>query len=341
MRGALVLEDGTVFGGEAFGRQVPHGCEVVCVDGATWLQLLAAPAYAGQIVVAVGGDNPTYVTAGTQCYPKGLVLNGTAPAPSDDVVWQLGLGGLKGVDTHGLASHLKRTGPLAGRMVLTDSGEAGAGSAGAARFPVCSPCEVSTVRPYRIYGGGPRVVIYDLGVSPDLLAWFVACDCHVTVVPWDYPAEDVMEMLPDAVILSGGPGNPAACDEVISSFRPVIGGLPLLAIGLGHQLLARAQGGRTGQMWCGHRGESVLVRELESGRVYETGQSHGYAVLGAPVGARVTHVAVSDGSIEGLIYPGLNAVSLQFLPGPHAAPGPMARLWRQLLSNGSVQQSIA
>lgn len=341
MRGALVLEDGTVFGGEAFGRQVPHGCEVVCIDGATWPQLLAAPAYAGQIVVAVGGDAPATGTAGPRCYPKGLVLNGTASPPPDDVVWQLGLGGLKGVDTHGLALHLKRTGPLAGRMVVAGSGESEAGPAGAARFPVCSPCEVSTVRPYRIYGGGPRVVVYDFGVSPDLLAWLVAFDCHVTVVPWDYPAEDVTEMLPDAVILSGGPGNPAACDEVIGGFRPVIGRVPLVAIGLGHQLLARAQGGRTGQMWCGHRGRSVLVRELESGRVYETDQSHGYAVLGAPVGAKVTYVAVSDGSIEGLIYPGLDAVSLQFLPGPEAVAGPITHLWRRWLPRGSIQENIA
>lgn len=339
MRGALILEDGSVFVGQSFGHGSPQAKEVVCVSGAGWNDVLASPSFAGQIVVCVDAHEDNRGVSSEQCYPSGLLLNGVAPAVAGDLAYRWGVSGLSGVDTKALSAHLLKTGPLAGTLV-SDGVPQGPAPAWAAatrpgRYSTAKPEQVSIDRPYRIYGGGPRVVVYDLGLGPDLLSWLVGRDCQVTVVPWDYPAEDVMEICPDVVVLSGGPGNPACCDDAVAAFRPLLGQFPLLGVGLGHQLLARSQGGRTGQMWCGHRGRDVMVRELDTGLTYPTAQSHGYCVLGSPSGSRVSHVAVADGSIEGLEYPGLNAWSVQFTPGggsQAAAANPMGRVWHSLLS---------
>jgi|GEM_PF-804909 len=364
MRGTLVLEDGKCFEGQVFGRGLPQRCEVVSVAGVPWHDLLTSPAYTGQIVVATDAPaSPPVSVAGAGCgaagtadaatlpdvgettYPSGLLLNGVPATEADAAAWRAGFGGLSGVDTRALAAHLRRTGPMSGTLVMgpvgpdavppTSKSTTGRSAADIAK----EPQQVSTSRPYRIYGGGDKVVLYDYGVSSDLLHWLSASDCHTTVVPWDYPAESVEEMLPDLVILSGGPGNPAAHDEIIAAFRPLLGIVPLLGVGLGHQLLARSQGARTGSMWCGHRSHDVAVRELDTGRIVSTWQSHGYTVLGAPACARATHVAVDDGSIEGLIYPGLGAASVQFTPGPFARDSAMGPVWR--LATGRLLQTGA
>lgn len=336
MKGALVLEDGAVFTGEVFGTGNPQAKEVVCVTGLTWREVITSPTFAGQIVVCVDAHSALGGPDAGDCYPSGVLLNGVPPAIAHHVADTWNIAGLCGVDTRSLANHLQRSGPLAGTLI-TDlrhlSSADGAGAARPGRYATARPQDVSTCRPYRIYGGGVRVVVYDFGLDPAMLNWLVGLDCQVTVVPWDYPAEDVLEMSPDVVVLSGGPGNPAACDELVNVFRPILGALPVLGVGLGHQLLARAQGGRTGQMWCGHRGSGVAVREVDTGLLAGTQQSHGYAVLGCPAGARVTHVAVADGSIEGLEYPELSAWSVQFTPAADGkGAGLSDRVWQRVLT---------
>lgn len=338
VRGALVLEDGVAFPGQVFGRAHPNGHEVVCASGLSWQNLLGSPSFAGQIVVGVATPTVQHQPAEC-CYPAGLVLDGSDPASLHEHAWKTSIAGLIGVDTQALADHLRRSGPLAGAIVPAGSEHALPANRLAAMSshpapPEVGPSQVSTERPYRIYGGGARVVVYDYGLGTDILGGLVARDCQITVVPWDYSAEAVLEMLPDAVVLSGGPGNPAACDGVIASFRPLLGELPVLGVGLGHQLLARAMGGRTSMMWCGHRGRGFAVRDLETGEVFKTVQSHGYCVLGPPPGARVTHTALNDATIEGLEYPAIHAFSVQFHPGGPGAGTPGAAVWDRLLSVG-------
>jgi carbamoyl-phosphate synthase small subunit len=173
--------------------------------------------------------------------------------------------------------------------------------------------------------GDPRfhVVAYDYGVKRNILRRLVARGCKVTVVPAEMPAEEALGLEPDGVLLANGPGDPAPCDYAIRAIRTFLGvGVPLFGICLGHQLLGLAVGAKTIKMKFGHHGANHPVQDLETGRVMITSQNHGFAVDPAtlPDNARVTHVSLFDGSLQGFQLTDRPAFCFQ--GHPEASPGP-------------------
>ncbi len=167
-----------------------------------------------------------------------------------------------------------------------------------------------------------RVAVWDYGVKRNILRRLVDVGCRVRVFPaWAEP-EEIEEFKPDGLLLSNGPGDPAAVPGVSEKIRYFFGKLPIFGICLGHQLLALAAGGRTYKMKFGHRGINHPVGESPESRVLVTVHNHGFAVSDdhLPDGAQVTLRSLNDGTIEGLDYPDLNAFSVQF--HPEASPGP-------------------
>ena len=147
--------------------------------------------------------------------------------------------------------------------------------------------------------------------------------CRLTVVPAQTPAAEVLKMQPDGVFLSNGPGDPEPCDYAIRAIRELLAaGVPLFGICLGHQLLALACGAKTLKMKFGHHGANHPVQDLESKRVMITSQNHGFAVDAAtlPATARVTHVSLFDGSLQGFALADKPAFCFQ--GHPEASPGP-------------------
>jgi carbamoyl-phosphate synthase small subunit len=167
-----------------------------------------------------------------------------------------------------------------------------------------------------------RVVAYDFGMKRNILRGLRQRGLAVRVVPADTPASDVLALDPDGIFLSNGPGDPAALDYIHANVRALLGRKPIFGICLGHQILGCALGGRTFKLKFGHRGGNQPVKDLETGRVSITSQNHGFAVDAdsLPADARVTHINLNDGTVEGLRSTSMPVFSVQY--HPEAAPGP-------------------
>jgi carbamoyl-phosphate synthase small subunit len=168
-----------------------------------------------------------------------------------------------------------------------------------------------------------HVVAYDFGVKRNILRLLVARGCKLTVVPAQTPAAEVLQMRPDGIFLSNGPGDPEPCVYAIEAIREFLAkGVPTFGICLGHQLLALASGAKTVKMKFGHHGANHPVKDLDSGQVLITSQNHGFAVdpESLPPHVRATHVSLFDGSLQGIARTDVPAFSFQ--GHPEASPGP-------------------
>jgi carbamoyl-phosphate synthase small subunit len=176
-------------------------------------------------------------------------------------------------------------------------------------------------------GAAYHIVAYDYGIKRNILRLFAEHDCRVTVVPAETPASDVLDLDPNGVFLSNGPGDPAAVSYAPDAVRAIADrGVPIFGICLGHQILGLTYGAHTVKMPFGHHGGNHPVKEVETGRVLITAQNHGFAVVGSEEsipGApelEVTHVNLNDGTVEGLRHREKSIFSVQY--HPEAAPGP-------------------
>ena len=163
----------------------------------------------------------------------------------------------------------------------------------------------------------------DFGVKHNILRELTALGCRVSVVPAATGAEDVLARKPDGVVLSNGPGDPAAVTYAIETIRGLTGPVPMLGICLGHQLLGLAFGGETFKLKFGHHGGNHPVQDLATGKVAITTQNHNFAVRIESIPGRsvdVTHKNLNDGTVEGMRHKELPILSLQY--HPEAAPGP-------------------
>jgi len=340
MEGLLVLEDGTIWQGKGIGAAGLAMGEVVFNTGMTGYQeVLTDPSYCGQIVVMtyplIGnyGINPEdFESLGPKV--TGFVVREHCRQPShwqafqtlNDYLWAEGVVGLAGIDTRALTRHLRKHGTLrgvlaAGKDAQRDREELVTLARTVSLAGLVS--KVTTPQPYRIFGGGPRVTVIDLGVKQSILEHLRWLDCDITVVPAHWDAEQIMDTDPDGILLSNGPGDPTELVDLVHTTRELLGVRPLFGICLGHQVMALALGARAFKLRYGHRGANHPVKELTTGRVYITSQNHGYAVDETSLQSKhllVTHKNLNDGTVEGLRHRYLPAFSVQY--HPEAAPGP-------------------
>ena len=350
----LVLKDGTVFRGTSIGADGLTVGEVVFNTAMTGYQeILTDPSYCRQIVTLtyphVGnyGTNAEDVEA-DRIHAAGLVVR-DVPALASNWRQQLSLSdylkrenvpGIADIDTRKLTRLLRDKGAQDGCIMAGRIDEEAALEA-AREFPGLVGMDLAKVvsckKSYDWNEGrwtlgsgystsqGSRfhVVAYDYGVKRNILRKLAARGCKVTVVPAEMAAEEALGLEPDGILLANGPGDPAPCDYAIRAIRTFLGvGVPLFGICLGHQLLALAVGAKTVKMKFGHHGANHPVQDLETGRVMITSQNHGFAVDAAtlPENARVTHVSLFDGSLQGFSLTDRPAFCFQ--GHPEASPGP-------------------
>ena len=355
-KAVLVLEDGRVYTGTAFGATGQTLGEAVFSTGMSGYQeTLTDPSYHRQIVVATapqigntGWNQQDAESRDDQIWVAGYVVRDPSPRVSnwratgslDDELIRQGIVGIAGVDTRAIVRHLRTGGSMRAGVF---SGTALADEAEMVRRVCDQPAmlgadlcgEVSTDQSYIVEPQGPQrftVAALDLGIKTNTPRNFALRGIRTHVLPSSATFEQIVDLAPDGVFLSNGPGDPATADRVVAVTREILGaGIPLFGICFGNQILGRALGRSTYKMVFGHRGINVPVIDHATGRVAVTAQNHGFALEGeagevfdtdfGP--AVVSHTCANDGVVEGVKLVDGRAFSVQYHPeaaaGPHDA----------------------
>jgi carbamoyl-phosphate synthase small subunit len=355
MDAILALEDGKIFRGRGFGASGERFGEVVFNTSLSGYQeILTDPSYSGQIVILtyphIGnyGTNPLDGEA-ARPYAEGLVVRELAEVASNwrseqevsEFLASYGIPVISHIDTRALVRHLRKHGAMRG-IISTASSDAEGLVAKAQASPsmvgldlasrVTAPSRYQWAEPSRrIFAGESppnpparfHVVAYDYGIKQNILRRLVDVGCHVTVVPAQTTAAEVMELKPDGVFLSNGPGDPEPVEYAAQAVRDLMGRVPIFGICLGHQIIGLALGGKTYKLKFGHHGGNHPILNLETHKVEITAQNHGFAVDPDSLKASdviLTHKNLNDDTLEGLRHRTMPLFSVQY--HPEASPGP-------------------
>ena len=342
----LVLEDGSVFTGQAFGATGRTYGEVIFDTAmAGYQEALTDPSCAGQILVftypLIGnyGINP-FDEESKRIQARGLVVRENCDLPSHwqskgtlhDYLASQGIPAIAGVDTRALTRRLRSAGVMMGTITADEtSDEALARLRGLPAYgSIDFVRQVSTEEPYdwpEPEVARRRIVVVDLGLKYNILRLLRARGCRATAVPCTTSAEDILALRPDGVVLSPGPGNPALLDYLVRTVSGLIGKVPIFGICLGQHLVGQAFGASTFKLKFGHRGANHPVKDLLTGRVHITAQNHGYAIDpdGLRNGIEVSHVHLNDGTVEGLRHRSEPIITIQY--HSEASPGPLDNVY--------------
>jgi carbamoyl-phosphate synthase small subunit len=358
-RAVLVLEDGRIFRGKAYGALVERVGEVVFNTSMTGYQeIFTDPSYAGQIVVLTTPHVGNYGTSPSDAesakpYIEGLVVREFSPVSSnwrstevaDEYLERNGVPVIAEIDTRAVVRHLRANGVMRG-VLSTEVDDVDALVAKARAHKKMDGTDLASVvstktaytwdstepkngtgdklLPASIGEAGKQmhVVAYDFGIKENILRMLSRENCRVTVVPAKTSAADVMAMQPDGVFFSNGPGDPEPLDYAVKNVQELQGKTPMFGICLGHQIFGLALGGKTYKLKFGHHGGNHPIKNLETGKVEITAQNHNYNVDPASLPADVerTHTNLNDGTLAGLKHKTDPMFSVQY--HPEASPGP-------------------
>ena len=350
----LVLQDGTIFKGRSIGAEGLSSGEVVFNTSMTGYQeILTDPSYARQIITFT---HPHIGNTGTntedeespRIWAAGLVIRDLPALASnfrserslDVYLKEKNILGISDIDTRKLTSILREKGAQSGCLMAGDIDEgvalqvacdfAGLEGVDLAKVVTTTTVFKWTEGSWKLGFGHQqsknslyKIVAYDFGVKRNILRMLVDRGADLTVVPAQTSAAEVLEMNPDGIFLSNGPGDPQPCTYAVDSIREILKtDIPIFCICLGHQLVALASGAKTMKMKFGHHGANHPVKDIGAGKVVITSQNHGFSVdeRSLPSTLRVTHYSLFDGSVQGIHRTDKPAFGFQ--GHPEASPGP-------------------
>ncbi len=339
VRAVLALEDGTVVEGVAFGEETDAEGELVFNTSMTgYVEALTDPSYKGQILMMTyplignyGVCRDDFESDGVKV--EGFVVRELCKEPSnwrsemtvDELLKEFGVPGIEGVDTRMLTKKLRIYGSMKAFIGVGDISREEAVERARSQ-PFISELDlvdkVCVKEPKRIGEGKYEVALIDCGVKASIVRQLIKRGVAVTLFPYDYPAEKILEHDFDGVFVSNGPGDPARVKPTIETIRKLAGKLPMAGICLGHQLIALSFGAKTFKLKFGHHGSNHPVKDFETGRVFISSQNHNFAVdeKTLPKGLRVTQINLNDMTVEGMVHDEIPLMSVQY--HPEAGPGP-------------------
>ena len=375
-KAVLVLEDGKVFTGKAYGKTGSSLGELVFATGMTGYQeTLTDPSYAGQIVVQTAphigntgvnsGDEESskvWVAGYVVRDPSRIVSNFRSENSLPNELAKYDVVGISGVDTRALTRHLRSSGSMRAGVFSGQEAELsidellGKVRASVKMQGLSLSDVVTTAEPYTVPHEGDyvgRVSIVDLGIKRSTIEHMVARGLEVQVFPAKVDAATLLESHPDAVFFSNGPGDPDASDAQVAVLRQILSHkIPFFGICFGNQLLGRALGFETYKLTFGHRGINQPVLDRKTGKVEVTAHNHGFAVkvpggengetVESPAGfgkVRVSHVSLNDNCVEGLECFDIPAFSVQYHPEAAAGPHDSNYLFDRLVETIKANQA--
>jgi carbamoyl-phosphate synthase small subunit len=346
MDAILALEDGTIFKGQSFGATGERCGEAVFNTGMTGYQeILTDPSYKGQIVTMtyplIGnyGINAEDVES-RKPFVEGFVVRECSKIASnwrtektlEAYLKENNILGIEGIDTRRLTLHIREAGAMKAVLSTEDLNDKSLVKKAKDSLGLIGRDLVKEVTNRKKYIWSKaekarfKVAVLDCGVKYNILRELLKHKCKVIVVPADTEASEILEMKPDGLLLSNGPGDPAAVKYVIETTKKLISKLPIFGICLGHQMLGLALGGETYKLKFGHHGANHPVKDLRTGKVSITVQNHGFCVDIDSLPKKdieITHINLNDNTLEGIRHKKLPIFSVQFHPeassGPHDA----------------------
>ena len=352
----LVLADGTVFHGKAAGSHGTSFGEIAFNTGMYGYQeIFTDPSYHKQIVVMATAHIGNYGVHDGETESSGPRVAGVVARNFSSVASRPGgsgtlqedleghdVVGIRDVDTRALVTHIREHGAM-NAVVSSDGTSVEELKARLSDVPsmegmeLSSQVSVSEVRESGV-GNAHRVALLDLGVKESIVRCLVDRGCHVKVFPWDSEAGDLLAWNPEGIMLSNGPGDPAAMPGVVAEVAKLVeSGLPVFGICLGHQVLALSQGVKTEKMFNGHRGVNHPVKNLITGTCEITSQNHGFVIsresLESNADVEETHVHLNDNTVAGIRLVGRPVFSVQYHPEASAGPHDSRYLFDDFVAN--------
>lgn len=357
--GILVLADGTVFEGISVGDRGTVCGEVVFNTAQIGYQeVLTDPSYAQQLIVFtqphIGNVGINHVDMESrQIFAKGVIMRSMSSMTNH---WQAkesleaflkkqAIIGLSDIDTRALTHHLRQFGSQSGCISSGDDINIVLAHQLAKNFTGLSDSDLTQqvtiknsytleTKETKTENATPIVVI-DFGVKQSILDALLKLNTVITVVPATTTVENILALSPKGIVLSNGPGDPAACLAAIENIKILLKtGIPIMGICLGHQLLGIASGAKTTKMTVGHHGANHPIQCLETKKVFVSSQNHGFVIAESPLpnSLEITHRSLFDHTIAGIKRTDVPAFGFQ--GHPEAGPGPLdlTYLFKQLLS---------
>jgi carbamoyl-phosphate synthase small subunit len=341
MKAILALDNGSIFYGENFGASGERSGEIVFNTSMTGYQeIITDPSYAGQMVLM------TYPLIGNyginskdsqspKAFLEAFLINELSPVKSnwqaeqslEDYLKDNNILGVQGLDTRTLTRQIRIHGSMRA-VVSTEERNEKKLVEKAMSLPKLEGKDlvkqVTCERPY-LYNkkGRYKVGVIDCGVKSNILTCLAENGCRVKVFPANAKAADILLYSPDGVLVSNGPGDPAAVCYAVETMRTLIGRVPIFGICLGHQIMALASGAKTYKLRFGHHGANHPVRDIKTGMCYITSQNHNFCVDAGSLGKinfEPAYINLNDNTIEGVRSRESYFLTVQF--HPEAGPGP-------------------
>lgn len=354
-RAYLLLEDGSIYPGRALGSQSIKGGEIVFHTGMTGYQeIITDPSYAGQIVVMtyphIGGYGVNHEDVESyQPHLSGFVMgdyvehfsNHRATRSLVSYLEENNIPAIDQVDTREITRKIREQGSMRA-LITTQEHPMEQLKQQLLDVPSMEGAnwvqKVSSTDTYQwnintdqqevdIPDDAPTVVVIDCGVKRNILRHLTDLGMNVHVVPSTTNAEQIMMMRPDGIMVSNGPGDPSTVTDVVETISNLLGKVPLMGICMGHQLISLAMGAKTYKLKFGHHGANHPVKNVLQDKIEITSMNHGFAVDTESLqkcttygDVEITHVHLTDGTLEGFRVPESNIYAIQF--HPEASPGP-------------------